>query len=161
MDSQFQLGKNNIPSSLFRVLLVLITLLYISGILVVFVSFNNEYWILLGLILIVNTIALYFSGNYLLRCILFPYQNKFIRRQLNSSINRRFSIEFTRLIVLMTKIVRILAQLDPLEGYYDRIDEINNSQENIDETEQTAMTTQNLIETSQPFDSKAAIIEIN
>jgi hypothetical protein len=35
----------------------------------------------------------------------------------------------------MTKIVRILAHLDPLEGYYERIDEINNSQENIDETE--------------------------
>jgi hypothetical protein len=40
----------------------------------------------------------------------------------------------------MTKIVRILANLDPLEGYYDRIEEINNSQENIDETEQTNMT---------------------
>jgi hypothetical protein len=40
----------------------------------------------------------------------------------------------------MTKIVRILANLDPLEGYYDRIEEINNSQENIDETEQTMMT---------------------
>ena len=118
----------------------MVTLLYISGILVVFVAFNNEYWILLGLILIINTIVLYFSGNYLLRCILFPYQNKFIRRQLNSGINRKFSIEFTRLIVLMTKIVRILANLDPLEGYYDRIEEINNSQENIDETEQTMMT---------------------
>ncbi len=145
----------------FRVLLVLVTLLYISGILVVFVAFNNEYWILLGLILIINTIVLYFSGNYLLRCILFPYQNKFIRRQLNSGINRKFSIEFTRLIVLMTKIVRILANLDPLEGYYDRIEEINNSQENIDETEQTMMTSQNLMDTSQPFDSKAAIKEIN
>jgi hypothetical protein len=124
----------------FRVLLVLVTLLYISGILVVFVTLNNEYWILLGLILILNTIALYFIGNYLLRSILFPYQNTFIRRQLNSGINRRFSIEFTRLIVLMTKIVRILAQLDPLEGYYERIEEINNSQDNIIETELTMMT---------------------
>ena len=124
----------------FRVLLVLVTLLYISGILVVFVTFNNEYWILLGLILILNTIAHYFIGNYLLRSILFPYQNTFIRRQLNSGINRRFSIEFTRLIVLMTKIVRILAQLDPLEGYYERIEEINNSQDNIIETELTMMT---------------------
>lgn len=118
-----------------RVLLVLVTLLYIVGILVIFISFNNEYWILLGLILIINTIVLYFFGNYLLRCILFPYQNKYIRRQLNSGINRRFSIEFTRLIVLMSKIVRILAQLDPLEGYYERIDEINNSYENMNETE--------------------------
>ena len=118
----------------------MVTLLYISGILVVFVTFNNEYWILLGLILILNTIALYFIGNYLLRSILFPYQNTFIRRQLNSGINRRFSIEFTRLIELMTKIVRILAQLDPLEGYYERIEEINNSQDNIIETELTMMT---------------------
>ena len=116
------------------------TLLYITGIFVIFVTFNNEYWILLGLILIINTVALYFSGNYLFRCILFPYQNKFIRRQLNSGINRRFSIEFTRLMVLLTKIVRILAQLDPLEGYYERIEEINNSQDDINETEQTMMT---------------------
>lgn len=161
MEYLFWQGKL-LQSETCRVLLVLVGLLYISGIIVIFITYNNQYWILLGLILVFNSFALYFSGNYLLRCILFPYQNKFIRRQLNSGINRRFSVEFSRLIILMSKIVRILAQLDPLEGYYERIDEINNSQDAVNETEVTMMTSQNLAEsTPQPFDSKSAIKEIN
>jgi hypothetical protein len=48
----------------------------------------------------------------------------------------------------MSKIVRILAQLDPLEGYYERIDEINNSQDAVNETEVTMMTSQNLAEST-------------
>ena len=115
--------------------------------------------------LIVNSVILYFFGNYLLRCILFPYQNKYIKRQLNSGINRRFSIEFARLIVLMSKIVRILSSLDPLEGYYDRVDEINNSEDkDEDDTLQTSIlvTSENLNDSSfKKFDSKRAKIEIN
>jgi hypothetical protein len=135
-------------------------------VLTLFLYYNKQYLILLGLILIFNSLALYFIGNYLLRCILFPYQNKYIKRQLNSGINRRFSIEFTRLIVVMSKIVRILSALDPLEGYYERVEEVNNSQErdNDDTQQMTTMftTTENLNDSGyRTFDSKRAKLEIN
>jgi hypothetical protein len=106
---------------------VLVFLVYALGVLLLFFKFNYQYWILFGFLLIVNSVVLYLSGNYLLRCILFPYQNKYIARQLNSSINRRFSIEFTRLVMQMAKIVRIMQGLDLLEEYYERLEEINNS----------------------------------
>lgn len=80
-----------------------------------------------SLILIVNVVTLYFAGNYMLRGILFPYANKYIRRQLDSAINRRFSTEFTRLVVLMSHMVKILAELEPLESYYLVKEELNNS----------------------------------
>jgi hypothetical protein len=63
----------------------------------------------------------------MLRGILFPYANKYIRRQLDSAINHRFSIEFTRLILLMAHMIKILAEMEPLESYYTVKDELNNS----------------------------------
>lgn len=65
----------------------------------------------------------------------------------------------------MSKIVRILSSLDPLEGYYDRVDEINNSEDkDEDDTLQTSIlvTSENLNDSSfKKFDSKRAKIEIN
>ncbi len=58
-------------------------------------------------------------GSYLLRSILFPYSNYFIERKLNSEINRKFSLEFAKLITTLSKIVRIMADLDDIESYRD------------------------------------------
>ena len=63
----------------------------------------------------------------MLRGILFPYANKFIRRSLDSAINRRFSLEFTRLIALMGQVmIKIMAGQENIDGYYDLKDEISN-----------------------------------
>lgn len=80
-----------------------------------------------ALILIVNFFVLFFVGNYLLRGILFPYANKYIRRQLDSAINKRFSTEFTRLIMLQAHMVRIMAEMDTIESYYEVKEDLNNS----------------------------------
>jgi hypothetical protein len=58
----------------------------------------KEQKIWLACILVLNCIGLLFCGNYLIRAILFPYSNFFIRRQLDSVINQRFSTEFGRLL---------------------------------------------------------------
>ena len=62
----------------------------------------------------------------MLRGILFPYANKYIKRQLDSAINKRFSTEFARLVMLMAHMVKILADLEPIESYYEVKDELNN-----------------------------------
>lgn len=63
----------------------------------------------------------------MLRGILFPYANRFIKRQLDSAINKRFSTEFTRLIVLMSHMVKILAEMEPIESYHVFKEDLNNS----------------------------------
>ena len=65
---------------------------------------------LLGLILVVNFILICIGGNYLLRAIFFPYANYFIKSRLDSAINRTFAKEFSRLIELVHKILRIMAE---------------------------------------------------
>ena len=50
-----------------------------------------------------------FFGNYMLRGILFPYANFFIKRQLESGINRRFSVEFTRFVAIMGQMIKIMS----------------------------------------------------
>jgi len=56
-----------------------------------------------------NLLVLFLFGNYLLRGILFPYANFFIERSLESGINRRFSVEFTRLINIMGWMIKIMS----------------------------------------------------
>ena len=56
---------------------------------------EKKIWI--ACILVVNCLVLLMVGNYLIRAILFPYSNFFIRKQLDSVINQRFSTEFGRL----------------------------------------------------------------
>ncbi len=101
-------------------------LLYLAGI-------GYLYWyyqtplLLTALIIVVNTLVLFFVGNYLLRGILFPYANMFIRRQLDSAINYRFSSEFTRLIALLSHMTKILAEIEPITDFHAIKDELNNS----------------------------------
>jgi hypothetical protein len=62
-------------------------------------------------------VTLLFLGNYLIRAILFPYSNFFIRKQLDSVINQRFSAEFGRLLQQIHKILRILSEQDGLDTF--------------------------------------------
>jgi len=73
--------------------------------------------ILLSLVVIVNFAGLFLTGNYLLRAILFPYANSHIKTKLDSGINRRFSLEFSRLILLQASMVRVIAGIDTPESY--------------------------------------------
>jgi hypothetical protein len=70
---------------------------------------------------------LFLFGNYMLRGILFPYANFFICRQLESGINRRFSVEFTRLIAIMGHMIKIMSDQEPIDGYFVAKEDINNS----------------------------------
>lgn len=55
----------------------------------------------------------------MLRSILFPYSNYFIERKLNSQINRKFAKDFSKLIMTLVKILKIMADLEPLESLSD------------------------------------------
>ena len=76
---------------------------------------EKKIWI--ACILVVNCVSLLFLGNYLIRAILFPYSNFFIRKQLDSVINQRFSAEFGRLLQQIHKILRILSEQDALDTF--------------------------------------------
>ena len=69
----------------------------------------DAYWSFAFLLTLFNLLLLFLSGNYMLRGILFPYANFFICRQLESGINRRFSVEFTRLITIMGRMIKIMS----------------------------------------------------
>jgi hypothetical protein len=77
----------------------------------------KEKKIWLACLLVVNCLALLFLGNYLIRAILFPYANFFIRKQLDSVINQRFSSEFGRLLQQVHKILQILSEQDGLDTF--------------------------------------------
>lgn len=66
----------------------------------------------------------------MLRAILFPYANYFIKQRLNSQINRRFAKEFAKLVLSLSKIVRIIAELDPIESYKDEKKKAENDRKN-------------------------------
>jgi hypothetical protein len=69
----------------------------------------SAFWAFSILLSLVNLIVLLLCGNYMLRGILFPYANFFIKRQLESGINRRFSVEFTRLVAIMGHMIKIMS----------------------------------------------------
>lgn len=108
----------------FRALLFLLFFGYIGGVFLLYYHLQAPV-VLTSLVLLLNFICLYFFGNYMLRGILFPYANKYIRRQLDSAINKRFSTEFSRLIMLMAHMVKILAEVDTIESYHDAKEEVN------------------------------------
>lgn len=82
----------------------------------------------LTFIVLLNFFCLRVIGSYLLRSILFPYSNYFIERKLNSEINRKFSLEFSKLILTLSKIVRIMADLESIE-YYNKEDNKSKAKE--------------------------------
>jgi hypothetical protein len=51
----------------------------------------HEQLVWLSTLVIINLAMLLIVGNYFLRSIFFPYSNFFIRKQLDSLINKRFS----------------------------------------------------------------------
>lgn len=89
----------------------------------------EAYWAFAILVTLFNLLILFLFGNYMLRGILFPYANFFITRQLESSINRRFSVEFTRLLSIMSRMIKIMSDQEPIEGYFLAKEEINSSTE--------------------------------
>jgi hypothetical protein len=140
---------------------VLIFLGYIAGVLLLYIHLQAPA-IFTSLILIVNFIVLFLLGNYMLRGILFPYANKYIRRQLDSAINKRFSTEFARLILLMAHMVRIMAEQESVESYYMVKEDLNNSGEQVKRSSEVSSGNVSL-DNSMEFkvDIKQTIIEIN
>ena len=93
-----------------------LALLYILIIYTVEDEFNQPF-LLLGLILVLHFLVLLLLGNYMLKAVLFPYANYFIQKRLDSSINKRFAIEFGKLLEVLYKAIRIMAELDTLDSF--------------------------------------------
>ncbi len=82
-------------------------LAYIAGVLAFYIHLQAPA-VFTALLLLLNLLCLFLLGNYLLRAVLFPYANRFVKRQLDSGINTRFSLEFARLVRLMAVGLRVL-----------------------------------------------------
>lgn len=68
--------------------------------------------------MVVNLTALLLFGKYLLRSVLFPFSNYFIREKIESQINRRYALEFAKMMVMLHRVVRIFAGQVPIEAFY-------------------------------------------
>ena len=79
----------------------------------------NENRIYIASFIVVNMALLLSIGHYMIRSILFPYSNYFIRTQMDSVINQRFSQEFGRLLQQVHKCLRILSDQDDPETLAD------------------------------------------
>jgi hypothetical protein len=99
-----------------RCLVLLGFALYMTAVVALYIQFHSDF-VWLSLMILLNVATLLFVGNYLLRSVLFPYSNFFIRKQLDSVINRRFSQEFGRLLQQVHKCLRILAEVDGMETF--------------------------------------------
>ena len=83
-------------------------IVYILGIVAFYISYQVDL-LFISLVLVFNFLLLLWAGNYLFRAILFPYANYFIRKRIDSTINRRFAREFARQISLMHAILRVFS----------------------------------------------------
>jgi hypothetical protein len=100
-------------------------LLFVTAITALYLEIDNPL-VYIAFIVIFNFVVLKLLGSYLLRSILFPYSNFFIERRLNSQINRKFALEFAKLLVALAKIVKILADIEPLGTFKEDREEIKN-----------------------------------
>lgn len=51
-----------------------------------------------ALCIVLNLLLLVCFGNYMLRAVLFPYANYFIKKKIDSTINSRFSLEMCKML---------------------------------------------------------------
>jgi hypothetical protein len=99
-----------------RFLVVSGVLMYLAAVVAMYVHFKQSLiWI--SLVIVLNLLTLITFGHYMIRSILFPYSNYFIKKQLDSVINRRFSQEFGRLLQQVHKCLRIMAEQDGPETF--------------------------------------------
>ena len=75
----------------------MLCLLYILAIVSIYLQFKIPI-VFVAFLLVFNLLILVCFGNYMLRAILFPYANYFIKKEFDSNINKRFSREFARLL---------------------------------------------------------------
>ena len=67
--------------------------------------------LLIALGLVFNVVVLYLFGSYVLRAVIFPYANYFIKKKLDSTINEKFAKEFNKLLDQMLDNVKIMAKM--------------------------------------------------
>lgn len=72
--------------------------------------------IYIAFVIILNFIVLYLFGSYILRAVIFPYSNFFVKTYLDSLLNRKFGIEFAKLLESMMQSVYIMAKVEPKDG---------------------------------------------
>ncbi len=83
-------------------------IVYILAIVALYVSFRLDI-LFVSFLLVGNFLLLLWAGNYLFRAILFPYSNYFIKKRIDSTINRRFAREFARQISLMHAVLKVFS----------------------------------------------------
>lgn len=72
---------------------------------------HHRWFILFGLLLLLNVMLIIYSGHYLLSSVSFPYTNRYIRYNLFMSTNQRFGQEFTKLLLKTVNLVKEQAML--------------------------------------------------
>lgn len=100
-------------------MVVLLCIVYALGMTTLYLQFDLPL-IFISFVLILNLFFLVCFGNYMLRAVLFPYANYFIKRKIDSTINKRFSLEMAKLLGQMNTVVRIFAKLENIDAFYTK-----------------------------------------
>ena len=77
----------------------MVAILYVGGIVVSFyfldaVPDEKDYYLFVGLILIVNMLLIIIIGHWVASSIAYPYSNSFIRRSILMGASERFGMDF-------------------------------------------------------------------
>jgi len=94
----------------------LLCAVYVLGLVTLYLHFRIPF-LFIGLCIIMNLLLLTCCGNYMLRAVLFPYANYFIKKRLDKSINTTYSKEMIKLCKQMIVIIRVLAKIDDVEDF--------------------------------------------
>lgn len=142
---------------------MILVLVYITFVIALYLAINpNQPLIFLLLLFIVNVIVIVALSHYLLRSLLFPYSNYFVRQKLDSAMNERFCEEFGKLLDTVQLCLEIMAGLKPIESYEKFKDRRNQRVDKQDGVPHLEVSDNEIPATQKSlYHSKKTIIEIN
>lgn len=94
----------------FRIVVTICLLLYSVLVATLALSFEIPL-IFIAMVLVFNAVMLYLIGSYLLRAIIFPYANYFIKKRMDSMLNEKFAKEFHKLLKQILGHIKVMAKI--------------------------------------------------
>lgn len=78
--------------------MVIVLFLAYSTVIIALAKLYKIPYLYFALIVVLNGAFLIVVGRYLIRAIFFPYANYFIKKRMDSMLNKKFSLEYAKVV---------------------------------------------------------------
>ena len=108
------------PTFLCQSLLFLCTITFTLVTVTIYLYVYSDLLVFVSLVLPVNVVVMVAGGHYVLKGVFFPYSNFFFSRRLDSTINRKFTLEFVKLVSMLGIMVEVIGGIEHVDRYWHR-----------------------------------------